>query len=269
MTVRHNAARLRFHCGGVHKNRHLVLVPSYNTGRKLIETVITARRYWEPVWVVIDGSTDGSGEVLARMSWSDSGLRVIYRPRNGGKGAALLDGLNAAAREGFTHVLTMDADGQHPAESIPAFMALSCSNPEAMILGVPIFDSSAPKLRVAGRRLSNVLVRMETRSADIQDSLFGFRVYPIVPLKEIMQFTNRMRRFDFDVEVVVRLFWRGVPVISQAAPVSYYPTSHGGVSHFNYVRDNALLTSTHARLLVESFYRWAQAAGRLVRSYLR
>jgi glycosyltransferase involved in cell wall biosynthesis len=227
---------------------HLVLIPSYNTGTRLFATVAAARLYWWPVWVVIDGSTDGTGEALAALSRNDDGLRIFFRPRNGGKGAAVLDGLRAASGEGFTHVLVMDADGQHPAPLIPDFMALSRRTPQAMILGQPVFDHSAPRIRVIGRRLSNALVRLETLTR-IGDSLFGFRVYPLGLLMRIMASTNSMRRFDFDTEAIVRLSWRGVPAINRPAPVRYFCTGEGGVSHFRYGRDNIVLAVMHIRLL--------------------
>lgn len=232
-----------------------MLIPSYNTGAKLLETVTEARRHWRTVWVVIDGSTDGTGEAVAKMSRHDRGLRVFIRSRNGGKGAAVLDGLRAAAAAGFTHALIMDADGQHPASSIPEFMMLSRSHPEAMILGVPVFDRSAPWLRVAGRRISNEWVKLETLGSEISDSLFGFRVYPIAPLREIMEQSRWMRRFDFDVEAVVQLSWRGVPAMNLPAPVRYFRAEDGGVSHFRYGRDNILLTAMHARLMGGFFRR--------------
>jgi glycosyltransferase involved in cell wall biosynthesis len=230
------------------RDTHLVLIPSYNTGAMLFATVAAARRYWGPVWVVIDGSTDGSGEALAALSRNDEGVRVIFRPRNGGKGAAVLDGVLVAASEGFTHVLVMDADGQHPAPLIPAFMELSRRAPQAMILGQPVFDQSAPRIRVIGRRLSNALARLETLTG-IGDSLFGFRVYPLGLLLRIMSATSTMRRFDFDAEALVRLSWHGVPAISQPAPVRYFGTEEGGVSHFRYGRDNIVLAAMHLRLV--------------------
>ncbi|NAV96675.1 glycosyltransferase, partial [Salmonella sp. hn-h2] len=92
---------------------HLVLIPSYNPGPKVDDTVRSARAQWNPVWVVVDGSTDGSTERLQAMAEQDPGLRVIVLPRNRGKGVAVLAGLEAAAAAGFTYVLTMDADGQH------------------------------------------------------------------------------------------------------------------------------------------------------------
>jgi hypothetical protein len=134
---------------------HLVLIPSYNPGAKVDETVRSARAQWSPVWVVVDGSTDGSAERLQAMARRDPGLHVIVLPANRGKGGAVLAGIEAAAARGFTHVLTMDSDGQHPAALIPEFMAASEAAPEAMVLGLPKFDASAPQLRVQGRRVSN------------------------------------------------------------------------------------------------------------------
>jgi glycosyltransferase involved in cell wall biosynthesis len=222
-----------------------VLIPSYNTGPRLAETVREAARHWLPLFLVIDGSTDGSAELVEPQP----GLRVIRRPANGGKGAAVLDGLRAGAAEGFEHALVMDADGQHPAEAIMGFMALSTAHPEAMILGVPIFDASAPRARVLGRRISNVIVRWLT-GADIGDALFGFRVYPLSPLRSIMEASPHMRRYDFDAEAVVRLSWQGVPAINRPVPVRYYRADEGGVSHFRYGRDNLLLVRMYARLAI-------------------
>jgi glycosyltransferase involved in cell wall biosynthesis len=227
---------------------HLVLIPSYNPGNKVFETVREAREQWSPVWVVVDGSTDGTPAALQEMARTDPGLRVLVRDRNGGKGAAVLDGLTEAMAQGFTHVLAMDSDGQHPADRIGAFMAASVAAPAAMILGDPVFDASAPSIRVKGRQISNWWANVETLWAGIHDSLFGFRVYPIAPLLRLMRSSRWMRRFDFDVEAVVRLSWAGVPVRNLAAAVRYFTPAEGGVSHFNYWRDNVLLSSMHTRL---------------------
>lgn len=229
---------------------HIVLIPSYNPGVKVYETVRTARQFWNPVWVIIDGSTDGSEVALQEMANSDNGLRVIHLPRNQGKGATVLHGLHIASAEGFTHVLTMDSDGQHPADLIPQFMNESIKNPEAMVLGKPIFDASAPNIRVQGRKISNWWTSLETLGGGIGDSLFGFRVYPIEPLRKVMRFNPWMRHFDFDPEAAVRLSWRGVKVVNLSAPVRYFSTDEGGVSHFRYLRDNILLTWMYTRLFL-------------------
>ncbi|WP_018153038.1 glycosyltransferase family 2 protein [Leeia oryzae] len=234
---------------------HLVMIPSYNPGQKLMETVRAARAQWAPVWVVVDGSTDGSVEVLQAMAAEDPQLKVIVLPENRGKGAALLYGMEIAAAQGFTHALCMDSDGQHPADLIPVFMAKSQTTPDAMVLGVPVFDASAPALRVKGRKISNWWANLETLGMGVGDSLYGFRVYPLQPLIRIMHRQRWMRRFDFDPEAVVRLCWDGVPPVNQPAPVKYFQAGEGGVSHFNYWRDNKLLTWMHFRLMLEFFIR--------------
>jgi hypothetical protein len=119
-----------------------------------------------------------------------------------------------------------------------------------MILGAPLFDASAPRIRLRGRRIANWWTNVETLWVGIADTLFGFRVYPIAPLLAIMQRTRWMRRFDFDAEAVVRLSWRGVPAHNLAAPCRYFSRAEGGVSHFNYWRDNLLLTWMYTRLFL-------------------
>ncbi len=227
---------------------HMVLVPSYNTGEQLLRTIEAVRHTWMPVCVIVDGSTDGSDHRLQDAMGNLSNITILTAERNQGKGAAILLGLQYARSQGYTHVLSMDADGQHPAEKIVDFMRISQSHPEALILGVPQFDASAPLLRVRGRRVSNWWANLETLWLGVNDSLFGFRVYPVAPLLDIMQRTRWMRRFDFDVEAAVRLTWHGLPIINLPAPVKYLTPEEGGVSHFNYVRDNALLSWMHTRL---------------------
>ena len=230
-------------------NTHLLVIPTYNTGSRVIETVREARRCWSPVWVVVDGSTDGTGESLQALAQNDPGIRVLTLPRNAGKGAAVLHALREAAAAGYSHALVMDADGQHPAASIAGFMEMSCNNPDAQILGLPVFDATAPALRVQGRKLSNFFAHLETHGRGIGDSLFGFRVYPIAPLLTVMERERWMRGFDFDPEAAVRLCWRGVRPINVPAPVRYFRREEGGISHFNYLRDNLLLVWMHIRLL--------------------
>lgn len=229
---------------------HFVLIPSYNPGPKVLDTVRAARAQWTPVWVVVDGSNDGSDSQLQAMAAADPGLRVIVLPENRGKGAAVLEGITQAAALGFTHALTMDSDGQHPAGLIPEFMAASQASPGAMVLGKPVFDADAPALRVNGRKVSNGWANLETLWMGIGDSLYGFRVYPILPLIRIMRGNRWMRRFDFDPEAVVRLCWAGVQPINRDAPVRYFRADEGGVSHFKYLRDNTLLTWMHTRLFL-------------------
>jgi len=245
---------------------HVVLIPSYNPGPKAFATVRDALGQWSPVWVVVDGSTDQTAQGLLAMAGTEPGLQVFVLPKNRGKGAAVLFGLRQAQAAGFTHALTMDSDGQHPAERIRDFMQASMALPEAMVLGVPVFDASAPGLRVKGRQISNWWANLETLWAGIHDSLYGFRVYPIGALVEVMRRQLWMRRFDFDVEAVVRLCWRGVRPINLPAPVRYFRPEEGGVSHFNYGRDNALLAWMHFRLFWGFVFRLPLLLARRLRS---
>jgi glycosyltransferase involved in cell wall biosynthesis len=236
---------------------HLVLIPSFNPGPRLITTVTAALEQWSPVWIVDDGSSDESVITARDLAARDSRVRVIVRPHNGGKGAAVSTGVDAALRAGFTHVLTLDADGQHPVDHIPSFMAASIAHPDALVLGRPIFGPEVPLERLHGRKLSVGLARLEILGGGIDDPLFGFRVYPAAALQQALARTRRARGFDFDPEVVVRMFWAGVPMLNLPAPCRYFTKGEGGVSHFNYLRDNLKLIWLHTRLLTQLLlWRW-------------
>ncbi|NOT83182.1 MAG: glycosyltransferase family 2 protein [Methylococcaceae bacterium] len=230
---------------------HLIIVPSYNTGALLEKTIREILAKWQPVWVIMDGSDDGSDMLLQLLQQQFSkALQIIKLPENQGKGAAIMAGILRAQAAGYSHVLIMDADNQHSADTIHTFMQKSRDNLPALLLGEPVFDASAPALRVQGRKISNGFANLETLSWAIHDSLFGMRVYPIHDLLAVMRQTRWARRFDFEPEVAVRLAWRGLPIINIPTPVRYIPKADGGVSHFQYGRDNTLLTWMHMRLLV-------------------
>ena len=227
----------------------LVLIPSYNSGARLLaETVHDALAQWPDVWVVIDGSTDASPASLTPLAAANPGLRVLELAHNQGKGSAVRHGATLAQAAGFTHVLTMDADGQHPAEFIPRFAAQARAHDGAAVFGCPVFGPEAPALRIQGRKVSNSFAALETLGWGLGDSLFGMRVYPLEPLLAAFGATGWARRFDFDPEMAVRLAWAGVPIAVLPTPVRYLTSSEGGVSQFRYWRDNALLTWMHIRL---------------------
>ncbi len=234
---------------------HLVILPTYNTGPRLREVVAEVLRVWQPVLVVVDGSTDGSERALHDLAKADPSLTVLVLPENSGKGAAVLAGARAAAARGFTHALVMDADGQHPAGSIAEFMTASARQPQALVLGRPIFPANIPAERLHGRKLSVGLVHLELLGAGVADPLFGFRVYPLAPLIDVLGPRRGGRRYDFDTEAAVRLVWAGVPPVNLSAPVRYFSRAEGGVSHFHYLRDNATLVWMHTRLIVELLFR--------------
>lgn len=229
--------------------RPLILLPTYNSGVRLAQTLRDVHAVCDAVWVVVDASTDGSDAEAERMGLS--GVKFLHLSRNSGKGAAVLEALRPALNEGFTHVLVMDSDGQHPASMIRPFFEISKNHPAAFVCGVPVFGADAPRERVLGRFAGNFFATLETLGAGAEDSLFGFRLYPIAPALEVLQNTKWARRFDFDTVLSVRLTWAGLPCMNVAVPVFYPPRSEGGVSHFRYLRDNLLLVAAHARLLLE------------------
>jgi glycosyltransferase involved in cell wall biosynthesis len=241
----------------------LILIPSYNTGPDLLRrTVLGALQHCPDVRVVIDGSQDGSAEAMQALCQLHEGLRYDLLPVNQGKGAAVLYGTQRAVADGFTHVLTMDADGQHPAKSIPDYVKTAREQPKAALFGQPIFGPEAPAVRVQGRKISNAFVWLETLGWGVGDCLFGMRMYPCAELLAAFASTRFARRFDFDAEIGVRLAWLGVPMLSVPTPVRYLTQEEGGVSQFRYGRDNVLLTWMHARLLVGALLRFPRLLAR-------
>ncbi|MCX6875719.1 MAG: glycosyltransferase family 2 protein [Verrucomicrobia bacterium] len=242
----------------------LVLIPSYNSGAELLtRTVQAALKHWPDVWVVIDGSRDDSTAAVRCLAAGQPHLRVLELATNQGKGAAVLHGARLAQVAGFTHLLTMDADGQHPADFIPRFADLAAAHGGAAVFGAPVFGPEAPALRIQGRKVSNGWAALETLGWGLGDSLFGMRVYPLKALLRAAASTRWARRFDFDPEMAVRLAWAGVPIAVLPTPVRYLTSAEGGVSQFRYMRDNLLLTWMHMRLCCGFLLRLPQLLWRL------
>jgi glycosyltransferase involved in cell wall biosynthesis len=200
-----------------------------------------------PCILVDDGSRASCAAVLDAIAARGRGVTLVRRAVNGGKGAAVADGLRAAARAGYSHALQVDADGQHSLRDVPKFLAAAAADPAAIICGQPVFDASMPRSRFYFRYLTHVLVWLNTLSLDIRDSMCGFRMYPLAATIAMLDADRPGMRMDFDVEVLVRLHWRGVPMAWIPTKVRY-PTD--GISHFKLLLDNALITRLHARLFL-------------------
>lgn len=237
-------------------NCRCVLIPSYNSGPLLEATVRSVLEQWIPVIVILDGSDDGSGDFLEQMAREHANLHVVRRRSNGGKGAAILSGLEFAEKLGMTHAAVFDGDGQHAAEDIPRFMDAARSHPEAMILGLPLFGPDAPAIRIWGRKIGNWWTNLSTLWGGIGDSLFGFRIYPVAPSLRILREIREGRGFDFDTQLAVRLYWAGVPPLNIPTRVRYVPRQSGGVTHFKYLRDNILLIRIHTGFFFRSILLW-------------
>lgn len=223
-----------------------IVIPIYNhkdTIRDVLESLADFRL---PCIVVDDGSDSATRDVLRQLARKYPWVELLQRPRNGGKGAAVMDGLTRAAQRHFTHAVQIDADGQHDARDIPCFLAAARSHPQALILGSPRFDETVPMDRLVGRQITRVLVWLTTLSFGIADTMCGFRCYPLDAAILLLQKHDLGRRMDFDPEIAVRLYWEGVRVINVETPVTY-PAK--GLSHYDRLHDNVLMTSLHVRLL--------------------
>ncbi len=223
----------------------VVVIPVYNHGAAIGAVVADVRAHGLPLILVDDGSEPTCAAVLDALAENEDAIDLMRLQSNQGKGGAMMAGLRRAAALGHSHALQIDADGQHDLADIPTFLQQSLITPEAVICGCPIFDDSVPKSRLYGRYATHVWVWINTWSFAITDSMCGFRVYPLAPVVKLIDEVRIGRRMDFDVELMVRLCWRGVAIINQPTRVSY-PSD--GVSHFNLLDDNLRITALHTRL---------------------
>ncbi|NOS73177.1 MAG: glycosyltransferase family 2 protein [Methyloglobulus sp.] len=223
-----------------------LIIPVFNHENAIIGVIEKLKAFELPCFLVNDGSTVACSQVLADCADKESSwLTLITRQENGGKGAAVIDGFNAAIMQGFNYAIQIDSDDQHDTNAIPEFLAASQQHPEAMILGQPIFDASVPKNRLYGRQVTNFWIAINTLSFAIADGMCGFRLYPLTAVNRLISNTSIGQRMDFDIDIVVRLYWQGVNVVNLPTAVRY-PID--GVSHFKLWRDNLMISLTHARL---------------------
>lgn len=224
-----------------------VLIPIYNHGDMIRGVVSALAEFDVPCFVIDDGSDAATRRVLARLTEDYPWVTVEHLARNRGRGAALRHGYASAAGRGFSHVIQLDADGQHDPADLPKFLAAARRRPEAVVLGAPVFDSNAPWSRRLGRQISRFWVHFETLSFSIGDPLCGYRCLPLDALTRVLARTPLGDRMEFDLQIVVRLAWEGIPIINIPTRVSYRP---GGVSHFRLVKDNALISWAHTGLVL-------------------
>ncbi len=222
----------------------VILIPVYNHPDTIGPLVQRLLAYDLPLLLVNDGSDQRCSAVLRQLAAAQPAVILLERERNGGKGAAVKSGLREAARLGYSHALQLDADGQHDSGEVGRLLALLAAHPEAVISGAPEY-SNVPALRYYGRYLTHVWVWINTLSLDIRDSMCGFRVYPLAPTLAVIDSAATGDRMDFDLEILVRLHWAGVPVLQFPTPV-HYPED--GISHFRGLHDNLLISWAHTRL---------------------
>lgn len=239
----------------------LIVIPVYDHGRAIGPLLARLRPHGVPCLLVDDGSAEDCAATLRSLAASEPRwLSLLRLDPNRGKGAAVMAGLREAGRRGHSHVLQLDADGQHEAADVPAFLAQAQAEPGAVINGRPVYDASVPRGRLYGRYATHVWVWINTLSFDIADSMCGFRVYPLAPALALIERARIGRRMDFDTEIIVRLHWDGVPVRNRPTRVTY---PDDGVSHFDLWRDNLRISAMHTRLFFGMLWRLPRLLARM------
>lgn len=237
-----------------------IVIPVYNHEHAVDAVVQAVLAQKLSCILVDDGSSAGCASLLDRLvADAPTQITLIRHPVNRGKGGAVLTAARYAAQAGYSHMLQIDADGQHRTSDIPRFLAEAAAHPQALIVGRPDFGETVPLSRFYLRYLTHVWVWINTLSWQIKDSMCGFRVYPLLPLIALDQRQKLGKRMNFDTEVLVRLYWEGLEIINVSTPV-VYPSD--GVSHFRGVLDNFLISRMHATLFFGMLLRLPQLLAR-------
>lgn len=236
-----------------------LLIPVYNHEGPLPSIVKRLAAYGLPCVLVDDGSAPACASVIQELTEQHSWVQSVRHEINRGKGGAVKTGIQWAKAQGYSHAVQIDADGQHDLSDLDKFLTAARRHPEATIIGRPIFDDSIPKLRFYARYLTHVWVYINTLSLQIADAMCGYRVYPVDACAKLIESTHLEERMAFDVEILVRLYWQGLNIVSIPTHVGY---PQDGVSHFRGLEDNLRISLTHARLFFGMLVRLPILIGR-------
>lgn len=222
-----------------------LIIPNYNHHLEIENTLTALAKFELPCYLIDDGSQDETRYVLQAMADKFAWVTLIHHPFNRGKGAAVTTGLRTAFADGYSHALQVDADGQHNLADIPSMIECATANPQALISGKPVYDESVPKGRLYGRYITHFWVWIETLSFDIEDSMCGFRIYPLAATEALFKTQSLGERMDFDIEIMVKLHWQRTPIIQLPTKVIY---PENGISHFQGIQDNVRISWMHTKL---------------------
>ncbi|CDT54179.1 putative acyltransferase [Vibrio coralliirubri] len=220
------------------------LIPCFNHGATMPAVVSSLHHFELPIIIVDDGSELATKQFLAPLADSPS-VTLVTLEQNQGKGGAVKAGIKRAQELGFSHAIQIDADGQHDLEALPALIQASQDKPQRLISGQPVYDESVPKARLYGRYATHIWVWIETLSLSIKDSMCGFRAYPIDKTQTVLNKYDVGSRMDFDIEILVRLYWEGCDIDFVETRVIY---PENGISHFDALWDNVKISWMHTRL---------------------
>ncbi|MFA0054470.1 glycosyltransferase family 2 protein [Vibrio echinoideorum] len=220
------------------------LIPCFNHGATMPTVVSSLLNFELPIIIVDDGSELTTKQFLAPLA-ENSNVTLVTLEQNQGKGGAVKAGIKKAQELGFSHAIQIDADGQHDLDALPALIQASQAKPQRLISGQPVYDESVPKARLYGRYATHIWVWIETLSLSIKDSMCGFRAYPIDKTQTVLNKYDVGSRMDFDIEILVRLYWEGCDIDFVETRVIY---PENGISHFDALWDNVKISWMHTRL---------------------
>lgn len=246
--------------------RLCLVVPHFNHTQSFKAFLPKLSSLGLPCIVVDDGSSAAAKSDLLTMLAAYPDIQLVEHVRNRGKGAAMWTGAHAARQASFTHMLQIDADGQHDVADVELFIEEATAHPMAIVSGAPQFDESAPKARVYGRKVTDFWVALETGTLAIKDSLCGFRVYPLNEFERVFDKYHIGKRMDFDTDVLVKSVWEGIDIRFIDTNVVYLENS---VSHFHYLQDNLRLIWLHTRLMLGMGVRLPSRFVRIVKSFFK
>lgn len=221
------------------------VIPCYNHSKTLSCVLKNIESYRLECILVDDGSAAHVALELEQIASQFHWVTLIRLATNQGKGEAVMTGLKHALSLGYKYAIQIDADGQHDTKAISQLITQSENHPNALISGCPVYDKSVPKHRLIARYITHFWVWVETLSFSLKDSMCGLRIYPLQQSCHLIQQCQIGKRMDFDTEIMVRLYWQGIPSIFVPTHVTY---PKDGISHFRALKDNLLITRMHTRL---------------------
>lgn len=224
-----------------------IIIPVYRHGKACAAVVDGLSQYSYPIMLVDDGNDGETQAYLRQIADSHPAVTLVTLPKNRGKGGAFFAGITKAHEMGWTYALQIDADGQHDLTRVPFFFAQAAANPAALICGYPEYDASAPAHRKNGRKFANAWAKIVSFESGITDTMCGFRVYPVEPTLRVFRHSYCDKRMGFDIEILIRLIWAGIPYLFFPVRVTY-PAD--GVSNFHVVRDNMRISWVYTRLCI-------------------
>ncbi len=230
------------------EHRACIVIPVFNHGKQVGAVLDGLASLQLPVILVDDGSGDETRDILKRLAQEKKDFCTLYRlEENQGKGGAVIKGLIEAEEAGYTHALQVDADGQHDLNEISKFLSCSRDNPLKLVCGRPVYDETVPSSRKSGRKITNFWVTLETLSTEIEDAMCGFRVYPLRSTNLLLKKGHLGKRMEFDIEILVKLYWRKVRMVFLPVKVIY---PEDGLSNFRMLHDNVAISMAHTRLFL-------------------